>query len=64
MFSSQRKKWTDVEIVALLELDMQERRVRIVLARQAIRERLQELEHVGDDPQERLDTQNTRRSPL
>jgi hypothetical protein len=64
MFNSQRKKWTDLQVVALLELDMQERRVRIVLAREAIRERLQELEYSGDRKQERLGTRDTRRGRL
>ena len=64
MFSSQRKKWTDLQVIALLELDMRARRVRIVLAREAIRERLQELDHAGDHHEERLGIQHSRRSRL
>lgn len=45
MFTSQREKWADHHIIALVELDMQRRRVRLVLEREAIGERLRELEH-------------------
>ena len=45
MFAIQREKCTDDQIIAIVELDMQKLRVRIVLAREAIRERLRELEH-------------------
>ena len=45
MFASQREKRADPQIIAIVELDLQKLRVRIVLAREAIRERLQELEH-------------------
>lgn len=45
MFASQREKCADDQIIAIVELDMQKLRVRIVLAREAIRERLRELEH-------------------
>jgi len=49
MFTSQREKWADdPDIVAMVELDMQKMRVRIVLAREAIRERLRELEQPTD----------------
>jgi hypothetical protein len=52
MFTSQRKKWEDRQIIAIVELDMQKLRLRIVLARKAIRERLRELEHPRDHQQE------------
>ena len=45
MFTSQREKSEDIHIIALVELDMQKMRVRFVLAREAIRERMRELEH-------------------
>jgi hypothetical protein len=45
MFTVQREKGSDPQIVALVELDMQKMRVRIVLSREAIRERLQKLEY-------------------
>jgi hypothetical protein len=45
---SQRQTWEDVHIIALVELDMQKMRVRIFLAREAIRERMRELEHPTD----------------
>jgi len=48
-----RENRTDVPIIALVELDMQKMRVRIVLAREAIRERMLELEHSGNGPVER-----------
>lgn len=48
MFTSQCEEWEDPHIIALVELDMQKMRVRIVLAREAIRERLRELEHPRD----------------
>jgi uncharacterized OB-fold protein len=48
MSTSQREKWEDPHIIALVELDMQKMRVRIVLAREAIRERMRELEHPSD----------------
>ncbi len=44
MSASQREKYEDVHIIALVELDLQKMRVRIVLAREAIRERMLELE--------------------
>jgi hypothetical protein len=45
MFSSQHEKWEDLHIIALVELDLQKMRVHIVLKREAMRERLRELEH-------------------
>lgn len=48
MFTSQREKWADPDIIALVELDIQKMRVRFVLAREAIRERMLELEHPRD----------------
>jgi hypothetical protein len=45
MFTSHREKWVDADIIALVELDMQRMRVRFVLTREAIRERMRELEH-------------------
>lgn len=45
MFTRQLENWEDLHIIALVELDMQKMRVRIVLAREAIRERMQELGH-------------------
>jgi len=53
MFTSQPEKWADPHIIALVELDMQKMRVRFVLAREAIRERLRELEHPRDHHGER-----------
>jgi hypothetical protein len=44
MFTNQCEKGGDPHIVALVELDLQKMRVHIVLSRQAIRQRLQELE--------------------
>lgn len=52
MFTSQREKWADTDIIAIVELDMPKMRVRIVLAREAIRERLRELEHPRDHHRE------------
>jgi hypothetical protein len=48
MFASQREKWAEPEIIVLVELDMQKMRMRIVLSREAIRERMRELEHPPD----------------
>jgi len=48
MFTSQREKWAEPHIIALVELDMQKMRVRFVLAREAIRERMRELERPKD----------------
>jgi hypothetical protein len=48
MFASRRENRAVPEIVALVELDVQKMRVRFVLARDAIRVRLRELEHAGD----------------
>lgn len=47
MFASRRENPVP-EIVALVELDVQKMRVRFVLAREAIRVRLRELEHAGN----------------
>jgi hypothetical protein len=44
MPTSQHEKREEVHIIALVELDLQKMRVRIVLAREAIRERMRELE--------------------
>ena len=51
MFASRRKNRAVPEIVALVELDVQTMRVRFVLAGEAIRERLRELEHAGNHHQ-------------
>jgi hypothetical protein len=53
MVTSQGEKWEDPQILALVELDRQKMRVRIVLAREAIRERMRELEHPRDHQGER-----------
>ncbi len=45
MSTSQSEKGMAPHIIALVELDMQKMRVRFFLAREAIRERMQELEH-------------------
>ena len=45
MLTSPREKRADPDIIALVELDMQRMRIRLVLARETIRERLRELEH-------------------
>jgi hypothetical protein len=52
MFTSQREKKSAPRIVALVELDMPKMRVHIVLSRDAIRERLQELEYPLAPPRE------------
>jgi hypothetical protein len=44
MFSSQYEKWEDPHIIALVELDLQKMRVHILLNREAMRERLRELD--------------------
>jgi hypothetical protein len=49
MSTSQREKCEDAHIIALVELDLQKLRVRIVLAPEAIRERMRELEHPTED---------------
>jgi hypothetical protein len=51
MRPKERKKWTDSDIVALVELDVRKMRVRLVLARQAIEERLRELEGPMGNPE-------------
>ena len=48
MSTSQREKCEDAHVIAVVELDMQTMRVRIVLAQKAIRERMRELEHPAD----------------
>jgi hypothetical protein len=48
MFTSQREKWADLDTIALVEFDLRKMRVRLVLAREAIRERMRELEHYGE----------------
>jgi len=45
MFTGQLEKCAEPHIIALVELDMQKMRVRFALARETIRERMQELEH-------------------
>jgi hypothetical protein len=45
VFSSQRENPADSDIVALVELDIKKMRLRIFLARNAIRERLRELDN-------------------
>jgi hypothetical protein len=45
MFASQPEEWADPQIIAIVELDLRKIRLRLVLAREAIRERLRELEH-------------------
>jgi hypothetical protein len=48
MFFGQREKQVAVHhIVALVEFDMQKMRVRFLLTREAIKERMQELAHPG-----------------
>ena len=46
MFTGPREKGGDPHIVALVELDMQKMRVHIFLSREAIRERLHQLEYL------------------
>jgi hypothetical protein len=48
MFASRRENQAVPEIIALVELDVQKMRVRFVLAREAIRVRLRELEYTGN----------------
>jgi hypothetical protein len=55
MFASQREESADSHIIALVELDMQKMRLRIVLVREAIRERIWELEHSRNHPGDRSD---------
>jgi hypothetical protein len=50
MLSGQHEERATVpQVVALVEFDMQKMRVRFLLAREAIRERMRELEHPRDD---------------
>jgi hypothetical protein len=48
MFTGNEKIGPERDIIALVELDIQTMRVRFVLAREAIKERMRELEHTGD----------------
>ncbi len=48
MSTSQREKCEDANVIAVVELDVQKMRVRILLAPEAIRERIRELEHPAD----------------
>lgn len=48
MFASQIEKWAEADAIAPLELDMRKMRMRFVSAREAIRERMRELEHPRD----------------
>jgi len=54
MFTIQREKRAEPHIIALVEFDMQKMRVRLVLAPEAIRERMQELEHAKDHGQRQV----------
>ncbi len=45
MLVRQHEEWAGQHIIALVELDLQRMRVRIVLTDEAVRERLLELEH-------------------
>ena len=49
MLNSPREKGEDPRIIALVELDLQRKRVHILLSRAAIRERLWELGFLRDD---------------
>ena len=48
MFTGNEKIGPERDIIALVDLDIQTMRVRFVLAREAIKERMRELEHTGD----------------
>ena len=48
MFSSPREACESLNIIALVELDWRKLRVRFLLERRAIRERMRELEHPSD----------------
>ncbi|HLW52189.1 MAG TPA: hypothetical protein VKW06_05055 [Candidatus Angelobacter sp.] len=56
MFSNQSAKWADANIVALVEVDFLKMRVRVVLAREAIKKRMRELEQT---PGQRADQQSS-----
>jgi hypothetical protein len=56
MFASRRENQAVPEIIALVELDVQKMRVRFVLAREAIRVRLRELEYAGNHQEKFLNT--------
>jgi hypothetical protein len=45
MLTSQRENWEDLQIIALVELDMRKMRVHIAFSRDTIRERLRELQY-------------------
>ena len=45
MSIDRRKEWEGLRIVALVEFDIQKLRVHIILSREAIAERVRELEH-------------------
>lgn len=47
MFHRQTEDWVDSEVLAIVEVDVLRVRLRIVLAREAIRERLRELKVQG-----------------
>jgi hypothetical protein len=47
MFHRQTEDWVDSEVLAIVEVDVTRVRLRIVLAREAIRERLRELKVQG-----------------
>ena len=55
MFISQPEESADSHIIALVELDMQKMRFRAVLAREAITERIRELEHSKNHHGDRRD---------
>ena len=48
MSTNQPEKWEDRQVIAVVELDMHRMRVRLILRREAIRERMRELEHPSD----------------
>ena len=60
MFTSRREKRAEPDIIALVELDMKKMRVRVVFAREAIKERMQKLEHTRDHHGERQDVPYSR----
>jgi hypothetical protein len=49
MFSQREKRAPVPVVIALVEFDMQKKRLRFLLTRDAIRKRMQELERPGDD---------------
>ena len=50
MFHRQAEDWVDSEVLAIVEVDVLKVRVRIVLARETIRELLRELKVQGSSP--------------